>query len=68
MCGSQRPLMGADSGVVRNFLPDGSIEWVTEPIQATCGHWVETANAEGFCALEPNHDGRCQPPTYEVTD
>lgn len=53
--------------------PDGSMilgpwqSFVTdEPIQVTCGHWIETPVLEGFCNLEPGHDGRCAPPQYEV--
>lgn len=57
-----------NGGVVINFLPDGGHEWVREPEQATCGHWIEDESSEGFCCLEPGHERGCQPPKYEGLD
>lgn len=68
MCSRHEPEAGADSGFRINFLPEGGHEWVREPEQATCGHWIETPLVEGFCNLVPGHDGPCAPPRYEVTD
>lgn len=69
MCSSHQPEAGADSGVlpVLNILPGGRSEWVYEPEQVQCGLWVERSEVEqGFCALAPDHDGRCQPVTEVV--
>jgi hypothetical protein len=68
MCSRHEPEAGADSGAVINFLPNGGHEWVREPVQATCGHWVERGDIEGFCGLPPGHLNECLPPRYEVND
>jgi len=68
MCSSHQPETGADGRAVINYLPEGGFEWVREPTQITCGHWIENESGEGFCALEPGHEQGCQPPKYEDLD
>lgn len=72
MCSRHQPEAGTDSEGMWAQMADGAIVegprllFANEPVQVQCGNWVERGDAEGFCALVPDHDGRCQPPTYEV--
>lgn len=70
MCGSQQPLEGADSGQHPLVVTDEEYERFltrldylfhpTEPKQVQCGTYIEREGVEGFCVMNPDHEGRCQ--------
>lgn len=65
MCSSHQPIEGADSGVSPALA--SALPYWERPGPIQCGQWVERDGREGFCALAPDHEGRCNPPEYEVT-